>query len=183
MSGSNDFRSRLLSGETVLWSGQPGQGVWLTGQDWLMIPFSLLWCGFAVFWEFGVVTTGAPGFFALWGGLFVLIGLYMVVGRFLFDAWCRRGMSYAVTNQRILISRSEPFGSFTAASLDRLPDATLTEQPSGRGTIRFGQPAARWGRGGWMVWAPSLDSTPQFIAIDNARNVFDLIQQTIRSLH
>jgi hypothetical protein len=168
---------RLLTGERILWSGTPAQGLLLTGRDWLLIPFSLIWCGFAVFWETTVAATQAPIFFQLWGIPFVLIGLYFVAGRFLVDAWLRSQTFYAVTNERVLIARIGPFGKFTAMSLDRMPDASLSERPDGRGTIRFGQQRPFWGnRGGFSVWSPSLDPTPQFIAIENARGVFDRLQ-------
>jgi hypothetical protein len=136
-----------------------------------------------VFWESTVLAqTNSPDFFVLWGIPFVLIGLYLIAGRFLLDAWIRGGMLYAVTNKRILISRSGPFGKFTALSLDRLPDASISESAGGRGTIRFGEPAPMWGgRNGMASWTPSLDPTPQFIAIENARSVFDQIQLAARS--
>jgi hypothetical protein len=102
------------------------------------------------------------------------------VGRFLLDAWVRGGMLYAVTNKRILISRSGPFSKFTALSLDRLPDASISENAGGRDTIQFGAPA-QVGRNSMSSWTPSLDPTPQFIAIDNARSVFDQIQLVTRS--
>jgi hypothetical protein len=175
-----DFTQRLLPGEKIMWSGQPAQGLMLTGRDWLLIPFSLLWGGFAVFWESTVIATPAPIFMRLWGVPFVLVGLYLIVGRFAFDAWIRRGMAYAVTNKRILIARSAPFARFTAMSLDQIPDANLSERPDGRGTIRFGQESPAWGgrRGGFSSWTPALDPTPQFIGIENARSVFDQIQRS-----
>ena len=43
-------RSELGSGEKLLWSGQPRAGLRLRPADALMIPFSLMWAGFAVFW-------------------------------------------------------------------------------------------------------------------------------------
>jgi hypothetical protein len=112
---------------------------------------------------------------------FVLIGLYLVVGRFLLDAWIRRGMRYAVTNKRVLISRPGPFGKFTAMDLNRMPDGSSSERADGRGTIRFGEQAQFWGNrgGGFSAWTPSLDPTPQFIAIDEARRVFDYIQGAV----
>src|SRR4051812_28305000 len=97
------FTGRLLPGERIIWSGQPQQGLLLTARDIFLIPFSLMWCGFAIFWT--VMATGASksdanpagGFFILWGLMFVTIGLYFVFGRFIVDAWVRRGLHYAVT--------------------------------------------------------------------------------------
>jgi hypothetical protein len=120
------FAGRLLSGERVLWSGRPRQGLMLMPRDALLIPFCLAWRGFAIFWEVSVTKPGAPGFFPLFGGVFVCVGLYFVPGRFLVDAWLRRDMAYAVTDRRILIARPPPFGRFTAINLDRLPDVQLT---------------------------------------------------------
>ena len=87
------FADRLLPGERLLWSGNPGQGVRFTAADLWMIPFGLLWTSFAVFWEGRVLSTPAsPWIMKLWGIPFVLIGLYALVGRFFVDAWIRRGM-------------------------------------------------------------------------------------------
>jgi hypothetical protein len=171
---------RLLEGEKVLWSGHPGQGLLLTGRDIFLIPFSLLWGGFAIFWEFSVMSLPTPDFFRLWGVPFVLIGLYLIIGRFVIDAWLRSNTMYAVTNQRILIARSGPFAKFTAISLHRLPDLQLTEGKNGRGTIHFGQAAPYWGRNGFAIWTPALDPIPQFLAIENAESVFDQIQRASR---
>jgi hypothetical protein len=180
---TTDLSDRMLTGERILWSGRPAQGLLFTARDTMLIPFSLMWGGFAVFWETTVLSEpNAPGFFGLWGIPFVLIGLYFIVGRFLLDAWVRGGMLYAVTNKRILISRSGPFRKFTALSLERLPDASISESPNGRGTIRFGAPASFWGgRNNMSSWTPALDPTPQFIGIENARSVFDQIQLASRS--
>lgn len=109
----------------------------------------------------------------------MLIGLYLIAGRFLFDAWIRRGMYYAITDKRILILRSAPFSKFIAMSLDRLPDASLSESGGDRGTIRFGTAVPYWGGSNFSGWTPSLDSTPQFLAIEEARRVFDHIQDAV----
>jgi hypothetical protein len=180
---TTDLSDRMLTGERILWSGRPAQGLLFTARDAFLIPFSLLWGGFAVFWEtMALSKPNAELFMSLWGIPFVLLGLYFIVGRFLLDAWVRSGMLYAVTNRRILISRSGPFSKFTALGLDRLPDASISESAGGRGTIRFGAPAPVWGgRNGMSSWTPSLDPTPQFIAIENARSVFDQIQLATRS--
>jgi hypothetical protein len=44
----------LLSGESIVWAGQPNTRVIFHKQDLYMVPFSLLWGGFAIFWEAGV---------------------------------------------------------------------------------------------------------------------------------
>jgi hypothetical protein len=176
---TNDFTERLLKGEKIVWSGRPARGLMFTNRDWLMIPFSLLWGGFAIFWESTVLHTNAPTFMKLWGVPFVLIGLYIVVGRFLLDVWIRRNTGYAVTDKRVLILRFGLFSKFSAVSLDRLPSVDLSERADGRGTIRFGAVSPYWMGRGFSGWTPALDSTPQFIAIDDARRVFDLIQRGV----
>ncbi|HEX4350926.1 MAG TPA: PH domain-containing protein, partial [Verrucomicrobiae bacterium] len=77
------------SGEKLLWSGQPRQGLRLNISDVFVIPFSLLWCGFAIFWEANAVKGHSPFVLKLWGIPFVVIGLYMVFGRFFMDARTR----------------------------------------------------------------------------------------------
>jgi hypothetical protein len=181
VSTADDFTEQLLDGERIIWSGRPGQGLLLTGRDGLLIPFSLLWGGFAVFWEATVMRTSAPLLFRLWGVPFVLVGLYLIAGRFIVDAWLRGRTRYALTNQRILIARSRPFGKFMALGIDRVLDVQFSEGARGRGTLRFGQPAPFWGRGGFAGWSPALDPTPQFLAIDDAQSVFNQIQRAIRS--
>jgi hypothetical protein len=48
----------LNSKERLLWSAQPPSGVRLRPADAFFIPFSLIWCGFAIFWEASAVRTG-----------------------------------------------------------------------------------------------------------------------------
>jgi hypothetical protein len=174
--------TQTLEGEHVVWSGQPRQGLVFTGRDLFLVPFSLMWGGFAVFWEVSVLKIPAPAVFWLWGIPFVVIGLYLIAGRFIVDAWLRRRTRYVLTNRRILITRSAPFGSTTSLFLDRLPEVQLRERANGRGTLRFGPSTSYWGRdAAFGLWSPALDPTPQFIGIENARDVFDQIQRSIRN--
>src|SRR5262245_41322509 len=99
---TDPFRDDLDPGETILWQGQPNRQRYLLRGRWA-IPFTLAWCGFAIFWEVSVFRTDAPFFFRLWGIPFVLVGLYLVFGRFFAVAREAERTWYAVTNRRILI--------------------------------------------------------------------------------
>ena len=92
------------------------------------------------------------------------------------DIWLRSNTRYAITSQRVLILRTAPTVKFTSLAIDRLPELGLDEKTDGSGTIRFGTPPGLYGRG-FSGWSPSLDPTPQFLAIPDARNVFAQIQR------
>jgi hypothetical protein len=174
------FQGRLLKGEKIVWWGQPAQGLLFTSKDWYLVPFSVMFLGFSIFWESSVMRIAtSPVFMKLWGIPFLLMGFYLFVGRFVLDAWARRGITYAVTDKRILIVRSAPFARFTAMTFDQLPSVNLIERGAGRGTIRFGADQPAWPNRGYGGWSPAFEPTPQFIAIDEARRVFDHIQDQL----
>ncbi len=151
-----DDRQQLLtdlrSGESLLWSGRPPAGLLLRPGDLFMIPFSFFWGGFAFFWEYMAIRGGAPFFFCLFGLPFVIIGLYLIVGRFFTDARMREKTIYAITSERILL-RTGLFSRRTiSVGLQDVGPVTLTERSDGRGTISFaaGTPVSgrRSGAGG-----------------------------------
>jgi hypothetical protein len=181
---NDPFVERLLKSEKILWSGRPRQGIVLRLHDVFLIPFSLIWGGFAIFWETTVLQSKAPSLFALVGLPFVLVGLFLIFGRFLLDAWLRTKLVYALTNQRVLIARAGPWSIFNALNLDRLPETSLSEGSNGRGTIRFGQQGLFSARGGagFGIGITALDSTPQFLDIEDARRVFDLVQERTQAV-
>jgi len=93
---------RVLPGELIQWSGQPGLGILFEPSDILLVPFSLIWGGFAIFWETMALTRArAPLSLQLWGVPFVLAGLFIIFGRFLLDAHIRARLIYAITDRRI----------------------------------------------------------------------------------
>jgi predicted Rdx family selenoprotein len=141
-----------------------------------MIPFSLLWGGFAMFWEYSVLRHSSSAEFALWGIPFVLIGLYLIVGRFFVDAFQRARTVYAVTDRRILIVRTWWNKEVTSVSSKPLPEISLTEKSDGSGTITFGPrlPYSRMMGGGWP--GASKQAVPAFEFVERVRSVYDLIQ-------
>jgi len=161
-----------------MWQGRPSTGLILRPIELFLIPFSLLWGGFALFWNIGVWTIGPGGDlpFKLFGVPFLLAGLYLIVGRFWLDAHLRSGFRYVVTDRRILILKE---GGSTTKSVDikRLPALEFDERSDGTGTIRFGASGNLFSGSNFGLWQPTFDQTPQFIRIDNARHVFELIQR------
>lgn len=166
----------LQRGERALWAGQPRQGLTLRGSDALLIPFSLMWGGFAFFWEWGVVTSGAPALFALFGVPFMLMGLYVTVGRFFFDARGRASTVYAVTDRRVMIVSGVFRQTTTSLPLRTLPHIQVSEGRSGWGTITFGQgggPMSWLGQSSWP--GAGRNAAPAFDLIPDAQAVADLI--------
>jgi hypothetical protein len=180
---AEEIRRQLSSGERVVWSGQPRQGVVLRGSDAFMIPFSFLWGGFAIFWEWSVINSNAPPFFVLWGIPFVLIGLYLIVGRFFVDAKQRERTHYAVTNDRVLIVSRVLAQKVKSLSLRTLTDLSLSESSSGEGSITFGGASAFSSMfGGFAGW-PGMEAQmgPRFDRIPMAKSVYETIRAAQRT--
>jgi len=150
--GASGWEPYLDPAEELVWEGRPATGLKLKASDAFMIPFSLVWGGFAIFWEYMAITMGAPFFFALFGLPFVAIGLYLIVGRFFWDAYTRDRTRYALTTQRAIIAtshmgrkmRSIPITASSPIEYSPGPEATiiLDSRVEGTGknrrTIRHG---------------------------------------------
>jgi hypothetical protein len=168
------LQKELSAGESLLWSGRPQRGVVLRGADAFLIPFSLLWGGFALFWEFSAFKSGAPIFFLLFGGVFVVVGLYFIFGRFIGDSIVRGKTYYGVTNDRVLILSEFPVKGVKSLNLRTLSDITFTSKSNGKGTITFG-PTASWTEG--IRWSGMGSyKTPSFELVDNVKSVYDIIR-------
>lgn len=167
------FEAFLASRDSVRWVGRPQQGIFFRASDALMIPFSVLWCGFAIFWESSVVLSNAPFFFRLWGIPFVLVGLYMVVGRFFYDAYVRSNTYYALTDRSALILSGFNGDKLTTVDLKTLQELHLRVGGNGRGTIIFGPDAGFVGGFGRR----SNLASPEFSGIDNVKDVYAQVQR------
>jgi hypothetical protein len=102
-------QSELASDENLMWAGVPNPRAIFHSDDWILILWSLLLCGFMIYWEgsvsryWQVHRTPNSLLLAIFGFPFVLLLQYPVWIRFLVDAWRKRRTYYAVTDRRVLI--------------------------------------------------------------------------------
>lgn len=174
----------LVGPEILRWTGRPAGGVRFSAGDVLLIPFSIMWGGFAIFWESMVLATDAPGFMAIWGVPFVLAGLYFIAGRFFIDAWARRRTVYGLTDRRALILKRVPGGGLTAVDMANAQSLRLKLAGDGSGAIAFGQPNmfGLFGARSFTGWSPALSSQPAFIALPDAAAVYRQVEQARAAL-
>jgi hypothetical protein len=168
----------LDRGERQLWAGVPRQGLTLGGGDLVMIPFSLMWGGFAVFWEYKVIETNAPLIMPIFGIPFVALGIYLIFGRFFYDSHRRARTTYAVTSDRVIIQSGA--GSVTSLPIRTLGEVTLNERPDGSGTIAFG-PLPAGMKLALPLHRPGTENINMLEMIPNARQVYDIIREAQRA--
>ena len=135
---NNVFQEELLSDEKIIWTGKPEESKLFSKFDIFLVPFSLLWGGFAIFWELTSITMGAPFFFSLFGLPFVLMGLYFIFGRFIYKRYKKRNIYYAVTNQRVLVVTKLRNKNIQASFIKNIPTINKYKNSLGLGSIRFG---------------------------------------------
>ena len=139
-----------------------------------MIPFSIFWAGFAFFWESSVVAGGAPWFFKLWGIPFVIVGLYILFGRFIADAWRRSRIYYGLTEKRALIATPK---SLQSIELSGLTELSLKEGGYGRGSITFGRDITTWRGRDRTFYGIEEPAVPTFERIADAGRVYSEIRK------
>jgi hypothetical protein len=180
--------------ERVVWAAQPLQGVRLRPYDVFLIPFSLLWGGFAIFWELmalGILfahgeSEGAPGalriMFPLFGLPFVLVGLYLIFGRFIVDARRRSRTFYGVTNERVIIVSGLISENVKSINLRTLSDLSMSQKSDGTGTITFGPThpfASFFGGGSWP--GAGAYASPSFELVQDVAHVYEIIREAQKS--
>ncbi len=175
---SHDFlpiQNEISSHENLLWSGRPRQGLVFRTSDIFLVPFSLVWAGFAFTWELAVLA-GGIGCFGIWGIPFVLVGIYITVGRFFVDSYVRRNTYYGLTNERVIIISGLLRCETKSLNLRTASDITMSQRGDGKGTITFGAvPAyARMYQG--MHWPGAMHQMPaQFELIPDVQYVYEKI--------
>jgi len=181
------FQPDLIRDEKVVWAGQPDRRFRFSSGDIFLVPFSLLWGGFALFWEAGVLGLiggdgQAPTFFALWGIPFVLVGQYMIWGRFVYKAYKNRRTFYALTNQRALILSTTRSRQMQTVFLHQVPTINKTVRRDGSGVLQFGSSpnwaAAAYANSGVdFLGGRSGPAAPAFYDIPDVEGVYQLVMR------
>jgi Bacterial PH domain len=168
----NEIQAILMPQEKILWFGQPPQGLRFLWHDWITTIFMTFWTGFAVFWAFTFSPIINTGIFYLFAAPFILSGLYMLVGRFFYEAKYRSRMVYAVTNQRVLIRKGLLWRKTVSFDIKKLSNIELMEEEHNKGCILFEHKAhwKKYDRRGGLVM-------PHFDTIDDVKTVYQLILQ------
>jgi hypothetical protein len=170
----NELGPILGSDEKLVWTGKPKTGIILRTSDAFLIPFSLLWGGFAIFWESVAVSSSGPSLFSLWGIPFVVMGIYMIVGRFIVDAKKRANTVYGITVDRIII-RSGIFNrDIKSLNIRTLSDITMTQKKDNSGTITLGPTDFRYSMMQGIDW-PGVKQIPRLEFIEDVKDVYDQI--------
>ena len=178
--------TEMISGERVNWAGTPNPSVVFHSDDWSVIPFTLVWTGFFVFWEanaLGIWGSAPRGggsnlFNVLWGIPFLIVGNYLVWGRFLVDAWLKRRTYYAVTNRRILVLQEGWKRKTNFMYLEAIPK--IEREGTMVGTLWFGEKyPVLAGRGQKTRSMSRFDvgDVPVFADLDDVDGVQRLVQE------
>lgn len=168
----NDFLDR---DERLVWTGTPKKGIIFRKSDIFIIPFSIIWCGFAIFWI--IMASKAGGLFGLLGIPFVLIGLLLAFGRFFIDKKQREKTFYGITDTRILIRSGIFSKKVDSIHIKTLTNLEFSEKADGSGTIKLGpnDPRDPFGLASSMSWWPGIKATPSLSDIENVREAYNII--------
>ena len=137
------FRNDLANGEYIIWAGQPAPKLF-NSSDFFLVPFSFIWCGFTIFWEIMAFTAfrqvgNGPGIiFPIFGIPFVLVGLYLLLGRFFYRSLKNNRTYYALTNQRVMVLHALFGKNLRSLSLNHIPALNKSVNSKGIGSITFG---------------------------------------------
>lgn len=168
----------LYDNERVLWRGKPEEGHLLGQADVFAIPFSICWFGFAIVWETLAVTGGAPFFFCLFGVPFIIVGLYITVGRFFVRKGRMNSTRYAITDKRVIRCVK---GKVDFIDYSNGVKIHTKMNSDGTGTITFGENPSfnQWG-GNAGFWEMAGNNVFAMENISDVNEAYRLIEENGR---
>jgi hypothetical protein len=168
----------LLPGERVVWQGRPTGRPLFRLVDVALVPLSVMWCMVAGGWDVLVVRDREqpPVFLRLWAVVFVLVGLCLLIGRFVVRSRVSRRTRYVVTDRRLLVIAGWSGTRIRSVLLMALPAPRLARRPDGSGDLTFVLSTARAPSGRLYLW-DLLEPSDTLVLrqIPHVRRVNDLI--------
>jgi hypothetical protein len=173
-SAVTELQAELAPEERLLWASRPKKGVAPRGRDVLVAVFGILLLVFALFFEWRAWRVQSPVFFVA-GLVFVLLGLYLVGGRFFLEARVRAGTRYGITNRRVLI-RDGTRGRVRAIALDEIDRVEITERRDLSGTLRLVSRSRGFAKVGREQRVP-IASGDVLELVPNVREAYAVLEQ------
>ena len=162
----------LTAGESVIWSGKPKKGAFITNRIMTMAPFAILWlcvdCGiiFGMFHDgfegFGGMKIFLLGFFALH-----LMPVWIWLGNILTAKKVWDNTEYALTNKRIIIQSGFVGMDYQSIFYSDIKNVQL----------RVGLVDRMLGVGD--IYLDTAQGKKTFLDIENAYTVYPMIQKTV----
>lgn len=178
------IRRELDAGETLLWWGSPKPGILFKSTDIFITLFGVVWMSIVGFVLLSFLHSDVLFPVLLVPLVMFLIGFYIFVGRYFFEAKERESLCYGLTNKRVLIVSRLIRKAVKSLSLKTLTDMTLKENRDGTGTIIF-CPAqfVAFALRLRVSWPGATNQfSPSFDRISQARSVYDKIRSAQASL-
>ena len=178
----NELNQSISHDERLLWAGKPKTGILFRPSDIFITAFSILWLGFAIFWMTMAMKTGT--FMYVFGLPFVLVGLYMCVGRFFADALKRKHTVYGITADRVIIKSGIFSKELKSINIKNITELTLTEKSDGSGSIYFGPGATQQNRITFRTTGTNerITVVNGLEFIDDAKKVYDILVHAQKEL-
>lgn len=93
----------LLTGERLLWQGEPDPRKLFMPADAFLVPFHGATLALAVVFTVVAIGTGAPTFILVPISIVLVVGAYLTFGRFFVKTFRKTRTTYAVTDRRAII--------------------------------------------------------------------------------
>ena len=172
------FADYLGEEEQLLWSGKPKTGLLFKQSDFFQAPFAAIWLyivvtGFIVRQEGDLGSAIDPISI-----LFVCVGLYLLIGRFIYEAIQRYYSYYALTNQRIMVNSGITSSELRSTWLNSIVGIKINERRSGEGSLTFetvGNLANNSVANLFSRKSTDQDGPLSFEKIAEVRQVYDLV--------
>lgn len=163
-----DAVQNACPGEKIRWVGKPATGLRFSRNDWFVVPVSLLWGGFALWFP-----VEGSGPFLVLPIVFKVVGVYIIAGRFFVDMFRRSRTEYGLTDRSAVVITSSFGASTRVVDLHAVSEISLEQGKSGEGSVVFGTQPSIFAGNNMRAWG-GAPSTPTFEYIPNAAAVYQM---------